>query len=449
MKRFGIILLGLILTLGGLALAGLGLLGAFGDGLTEERFLAGTAAIPFGVMLFEVGLATIWLTIRAMRGGPSRPVALPPWWASALIFGAAVGGGWLALRYDLWWLFFPLATVAVFAPIAAAGRLGLPSSAARPGWGRLLAAFCWGALVTPALAIAVQILAVIGAVGAAVFGVYLSGQGNLQLIIDTWTYYLQGRTLDDAQSVELLQFVLRQPLVLAVGGAILVLAAPISEELFKFVAAPLFGRTRTQPGGPPVDSTLTIFLIGLASGLGFAATENIFYVAQAGEQGWLTMALVRSATPIMHGAATAIFALGWARQFQRPQGRALLWGALGSFSLHGFWNLCAGLVLVAGLFATAQGAVPALAGLLLVIALGALGGLLILSIVVLLRQRRTLANEAIAARPTLEYRDGTTAQLPIPAYAPGGDVGAPPAWPLAATPGTHGEPIGTGPRRDA
>ena len=441
MKRFGIILLGLIFTLGGLALAGLGLLGAFGDGLPEERFLAGTAAIPFGIMLFEVGLAAIWLTIRAMRGGAERPVSLPPWWASALIFAVAVSGGAAAVYFELWWLFFPLATVAVFAPIAAAGRLGLPSSEARPGWGRLLAAFCWGALVTPVLAISVQLVAVIGAIAAAVLGVYLSGPGSFQLVLDTWTYYLQGRTLNDAQSAELLQLVLRQPLVLAVGASILVLAAPFSEELIKFFAVPLFSRTRTQPGGPPVDSTLTIFLIGLASGLGFAATENIFYVAQAGEQGWWVMALTRSLTPIMHGTASAIFALGWAQQHQRPNGRALVWGAIGAFALHGFWNLCAGLVLVAGLFATAQGATIALAGILLIVALGVLGSLLILSIVVLLRH--TLAHEAEAARPTLEYRDGTTGQLPILGYAPGA------TWPLAATPAAPGEPIGTGPRRDS
>lgn len=392
MKRFGATLLGLLLALGGVASAGFGLVSAFGDGDRETRFLAGTAAIPFGLMLLELGLAATWLAIRARRDDASRPVALPPWWASALIFAGAVGGGVVALRFDLWWLFFPLATVAVFAPVAAAGRLGLPSSGARPGWGRLIGAFCWGAFVTPVLAITIQALAVVGAVAAAAFGLSLSGGQNLQRVVDTWTYRLQGRTLTEAQATELLQFALRQPLVLAVGAAVLVFAGPVSEELGKFVAAPLFGRARARPDGPAADPPLTIFLVGLAAGLGFAATENIFYIAQAGEGGWWLMALVRSVTPLMHGTACAIFAVGWARQFQQPRGWALLWGALGALGLHVAWNLCAGLVIVAGVFATEQGTATALAGILLILSLAVLGGLLLLSVIILLRQRRVLAS---------------------------------------------------------
>lgn len=399
MKRFGLLLLGLLLALGGLAAAGFGLVGALGEGPDETRFMAGTAGIPFGIMLLEVGLATIWLTIRGLRGQQGRAATLPPWWACALIFGLAVGGGFWALREDIWWLFLPLATVVVFAPVAAAGRLGLPSAGVRPGWGRLLGAFCWGALVTPVLAILVQFVAIGLAAGAAFLGLSYSGQQNLRLIADTWTYRLQGRNLTEAQAAELLQFVLRQPLVLAVGAVVLVLAAPISEELGKFVAAPLFGRTRMGPGVAAIDPPLTIFLIGLASGLGFAATENIFYIAQAGETGWTLMAVVRSATPIMHGTACAVFALGWARQHQRPRSWALVWGALGSFGLHGAWNLCAGLVIVAGVFATAAGTATVVAAVLLVGSLVVLGGLLLLSVSILLRQRSTLAQEANASPP--------------------------------------------------
>ncbi len=393
MKRFGSIFLGLLITLGGLACIVIGLVGAYGDAARATRFLAGTAAIPFGIMLLEIGLAAIWFASRNRHGGVMHPANLPPWWVSALLFAASVLGGWLALRFEQWWLFFPLATVAVFAPIAAAGRLGMPQTGVRPSWSRLLVAFAWGALVTPVLAITLQLVALIGAVVAVGVGVSSSGQQNIQLLTDTWTYRLQGRDLSDTQTAALLQFVLQQPVVLAVGAAVLVFAGPASEELVKFGAVPIFSRTRRAATSPPPDSTLAIFLIGLASGLGFAATENIFYVAQAQEGGWWRMALVRAVTPMMHGTATALFALGWARQAQQPRSWALLRGALGALGLHGGWNLFAGLVILGGAFAGAQTTTPTASSMILIAAVAAMGGLLILSIVILLRQRRRLARE--------------------------------------------------------
>ena len=393
MKRIGAFFLGLLLALAGLACIALGLVGAYGDGERATRFLAGTAAIPFGIMLLELGLATVWFAGRARHGGVMHPANLPPWWASALLFAAAVLGGWLALRFEQWWLFFPLATVAVFAPIAATGRLGLPRVGARPSWARLLVAFGWGALVTPVLAVTVQMVALIGAFGAVALGISASGQRNLQLLADTWTYRLQGRILNDTQTAALLQFLLQQPVVLAVGAAILVFVGPASEELGKFGATLFFSRTRRNATGPIPDPPMAIFLIGLASGLGFAATENIFYVAQGQEAGWWQAALLRAVTPIMHGTASALFALGWARQFQRPRSWALLWGALGALGLHGLWNLCAGLAIVGGSFASAPGSTMALGATILIASVGLLGGLLLLSVVILLRQRRVLARE--------------------------------------------------------
>jgi RsiW-degrading membrane proteinase PrsW (M82 family) len=433
MKRIGTILLGILLALGGLAAAGFGLIGAFGDGEEAERFLAGTTAIPFGIMLLELGLAAVWLSFRARRGG-ERPALLPPWWASALAFVLAVGGGYLALRFDQWWAFFPLATVAVFAPIAAAGRLGLPASGVRPPWAPLLAAFAWGALVTPALAIMAQVVVAAGMIAAVYFGFSLGGQDNIALLTDTWRYHLQGRTLDEDQIAALVQFLLREPSILVAGAAVLVFAAPATEELVKALAIPLFGRTRPQPGGEAIDPPLTIFLIGLASGLGFAATENVLYVAQAGEQAWWGMALFRAVTPLMHGTATALFALGWARQARRPRGWALLWGALAALGLHAAWNLCAGLVIVAGFFATGSGTSPALAGLLLLLSLGVLGGLLLLSIGTLLRQRRVLT---IPAAPALAYA------------AAGPDAPPPPPTPPFDAPeAVRGEPVSASAGRD-
>jgi RsiW-degrading membrane proteinase PrsW (M82 family) len=441
MNRIGGIILGLLLAIVGLVSAGFGLFYAFGEGKPEDRFLAGATAIPYGILLLELGLAAIWLTVRTPRGEGDRAVTLPPWWASALVFAVAIIGGVLALKFDQWWLFFPLTTVAVFAPIVAAGRLGLPWVGWRPSWGRLLAAFAWGAVVAPILALAGQLVAIVGVAFAAIFGLSLGSEGSFQRILDTWRYYLQGRSLSGAQETALLQYVLRQPLVLVAGASILVVAAPATEELCKFAAVPLFARTRSRPGGPAADPTLTIFLLGLASGLGFAATENIFYVGGASETGWLPMAIVRGLTPMMHGTSTALFALGYARQIQHPRSWSLLWGALAALGLHGAWNLCTGLLLVASAFTTGPNAPTGLATLLLLLSLVVLGGLLLLCVGILLRQRRSLA--IVTAQGTFPP-DGPGIPAPPAPAMPGPFVPRPPPPPFTGPLPGRGEPVRAG-----
>jgi hypothetical protein len=440
MKRIGALILGSLAAIIGLASVATGLARAFVVGPPGDHFVIGATAIPYGILLFELGLALVWFIGRRGQGDSERAATLPPWWASALIFVAAVGGGWLALRFDQWWAFFPLATVAVFVPIAAAGRLGLPRVGWRPGWGRLLAAFAWGAIITPLLAIVLQLIAIVGVVFAAIFGLALGGEENLRLLTTTWDRYLEGRTLTGAQEMALLQWVLRQPLVLLMGASIFVIAAPATEELLKFAAVPLFGRARSRPAGPPADPPLTLFLLGLASGLGFAATENVLYVGQAGEGGWVVMAIVRGVTPLMHGTATALFALGYARQAQHPRGWALLWGALAALGLHAAWNLCAGLLLVASAFAEGTNAPTGLAILLLVLSLAVLGGLLLLCVGILLRQRRSLALSAAegAAPP------GGPGAPVSPPTIPGGFVPAPVAPAFGAPLPSRGETVRAG-----
>lgn len=392
-KRVVALLFAFLGVLAGLLLSGFGLIGAIGGTHSAEQFIGSTALFPLGIMLLELGLVVAWL---AWRGTASPLVKLPPWWVAAIVFLVAVLAGWGALHSGLWWLFLPFATVAVSAPVAAVGRLGLPWSGARPTVRRLLPPFAWGALVTPLVAILLQLLATLGALAAAAFGFALSGQDNVAVLTQI-VRRLQGRTLTDTQTEALIRLVVQQPLVLLIGAFVLVFVGPVTEELGKFGATLLFARTRAdQPGR---DTTLTVFLIGLAAGLGFAITENIFYAAQAGVSGWLGLIFTRAVTPLMHGTASALFALGWARQRRAPGSWALLRGAALAIGLHGAWNLCAGLLMVALLFAGTGGVA---AGVAIVLAVVAILGLLALgatSWLTLLRLRRTLAAEAEEVPP--------------------------------------------------
>jgi hypothetical protein len=393
MARIVALLLGIVGTGLGLLLLGVGLFSAIGGDKTPEAFLTSVSAAPSGVLLLALGLTAAWLGWRAARGWVAGPVVLPPWWVSALAFAVAVGAGWSALQRDWWWLFLPFGTLAVFAPVAMTGRFGLPSGGARPGVARLLPAFAWGAIVTPLLAIIIELIAAVLAIVAAVFGFMLRGQPYLDIVTDTWRH-LQGRTLTDAQTEALLRLTVRQPIVLVIGAFVLVFAGPVTEELCKFGATLLFSRTR--PDRADRDSTLIVFLIGLTAGLGFAVTENIFYAAQAGAGGWTALILTRMVTPLMHGTASALFALGWAQQRRAPQSWSLLRGALLALSLHMAWNLCGGLLIVAALFTGVRGTAAGIAVLLILMSLATLAGLGVASLVTLLRLRRVLAAEAAA-----------------------------------------------------
>lgn len=391
--RIFALILGILAAALGLVAAGFGASGVGGPGARAERFSIGATLVPAGLTLLAIGLAGGWQAARALGGRPSRAVALPPWWLSAGLALLAVGGGWAALRADRWWLFLPLATLAVVGPVAAVGRFGLPRGGPRPSWRRLLPALAWGAFAAPPLALLFEGLAALGAFVAALVGFLLGGgQRSLDLLRPTLGS-LAGRTLTDAQAQALGELLVRQPVTLALGGFVVAFVAPAVEEFCKFCAVLLFGRARPARDRPR-DSTLTIFLLGLAAGLGFALVENIFYAAQGGPGGWPAMALLRGATPVMHGAASALFALGWARQARDPAGWALLRGAVGALALHGAWNLSAGLALVAGL--AAGGANQLLAGLVILALVVVLAALALGGVAILLRLRRALGAEAAA-----------------------------------------------------
>ena len=283
---------------------------------TEEgRFLVGTALIPSGLLLLAIGGAALWLAARAGPGRAARAVALPPWWLSAIVFGALVAIGWALLETA------------------------------------------------------------------------------------------------------------RQPAILLWLGFVVVFAGPVTEELCKFLAVVLFGRARAG-GRARRDSVLTIVLIGLASGLGFATLENIFYAAQAGPSGWAALTLFRGATPLMHGTASALFALGWARQLRNPRGWALAGGAAGAMALHAAWNLCAvGLVAAGALESSGADAARGLAAVALIVVFGLLALLALVSVALLVWLGRRLGREARAedeAPPPAAtlVEDGRSPGSPGPAREP-------------------------------
>ena len=109
--------------------------------------------------------------------------------------------------------------------------------------------------------------------------------------------------------------------------------APIPEEFAKALGITMFGRKR-------VLEERQAFMIGLASGAGFAILENMLYegvYAQWSGWTWGGVTLIRGIGSILHPLCTAIVTLGWFRA------RKMGWGTLLkayflAIGLHTLWN---------------------------------------------------------------------------------------------------------------
>jgi RsiW-degrading membrane proteinase PrsW (M82 family) len=111
------------------------------------------------------------------------------------------------------------------------------------------------------------------------------------------------------------------------------LEAPIPEEFAKALAAPFFGRKR-------ITSERQAFMIGLASGAGFAILENMLYeglYTQWSGWSWGGVTLLRGLGSALHPLCTGIVTLGWFRA--REGGFRELIKAFGiAVGLHTLWN---------------------------------------------------------------------------------------------------------------
>jgi RsiW-degrading membrane proteinase PrsW (M82 family) len=115
--------------------------------------------------------------------------------------------------------------------------------------------------------------------------------------------------------------------------------APFIEESVKPLAViVLIGRIR---------SAAEAFVLGLAAGIGFNLIETTGYIS-SGYQDWLTVALTRTGSGLLHGFGAAMVALGWYYLTHPGKHRVLKVAGCWIYAVlqHAIWNGSWGLILL-------------------------------------------------------------------------------------------------------
>ncbi len=117
--------------------------------------------------------------------------------------------------------------------------------------------------------------------------------------------------------------------------------APLIEESVKPLAVIIFiGRVR---------SAAEAFVLGLAAGIGFNLIETTGYIS-SGYQDWLSIALIRTGSGLLHGLGAAMVTLGWYYLTHPGKHRGLKVAGCWTYAVlqHAIWNGSWGLTLLPG-----------------------------------------------------------------------------------------------------
>jgi RsiW-degrading membrane proteinase PrsW (M82 family) len=211
---------------------------------------------------------------------------------------------------------------------------------------------------------------------------------------------LSGTAFDEVPQTRLTSFeglerAVRNPVLLMVIFAGAVIGAPLIEEALKAVGLRGVRRWIQRPADG--------WLLGFAAGLGFGLLEGAFNLDTT--ENWFLGGWLRLAALLLHGLATSLTGLGYARFLQTRQ-RGELWrGYWRAVIMHGLWNASA---LAIAFLGVALG----LSAFTLNVFLICLAGVLIIAAVALMIL--LLRRVATASVQSSIQEDHNQAQVPLP-----------------------------------
>jgi RsiW-degrading membrane proteinase PrsW (M82 family) len=241
--------------------------------------------VAFAIAGIAGGGFGLYHSIRGLLRKPSASLALPWFWIFIVLYLFVLGAGY-ALQVNgqavtnLALTIFLIILAAIFPAFAllALGVRRLRFPAWSTSWRRFTLALTSGATFGIGMALLLEL---------GLLFLVVRGQGavNLQKCVDN-------PDLPGCGSITTFNVIF---LVVAVMG-------PLVEETVKPLAVALFiGRMRS-----PSEA----FVLGMASGIGFALVETVGYIAM-GYQDWLTVAVERTGASLLHGFGAGMVALGW------------------------------------------------------------------------------------------------------------------------------------------
>ena len=364
----------------------------------NRRFLSEEYGAVFAFSV--VGLFAGVISILALIDRLPRRVRLPGEWLALVFFMASVGAGIGVMLTGRFFEATPflalIATASLFGFIA---RLVTRWSPERPvGTRGFVMPAVWGMVGAPLTAVFAQLVTVVMLVAGGVAGLYLADASLLDNV-ESWI-------TEVAETADLT--VIETPTVTFAALGLLGVAAPLTEELTKFLGVYILFRNR-------VATKYGLFLAGAAAGLGFAVVETLGYALMSGEA-WPQIMLLRAPVALIHVAATSIVALGWYRQRQTG-GNSLVLFFLLAVLLHAAWNsLFVSMMIVAAGIDTAETIDP-VAGLMVLAAVSAMGAVMIATVLWIVGNARRLGRESRPMDETTSVPGGLQQVTGSPAYS--------------------------------
>lgn len=334
---FGI-LIGSGIAIGGAVLAGLLILGArLRNGETGIGDMVLPQAAAMGVLGVSLGLVLIAEGVRRRRGTPAAPFRPRRFGWLWLAFAVLLIAGTVLSALNVPPLLMALfhAPTLLLLPALVLSLVGWGLRGRGVSWSDVSRGLLGGALLGTGTALVIEAVLVV---------LLAAGLFALGLLPSEWLRQapeaLAGGGLSLPGEVgDLMQWLTPSLILIALvfmGGVV-----PLVEEMTKTLGVGLMGFwLRPAPA--------QAFLLGVASGAGFALAENMLNSLFLGPA-WGPGVLARLAATVMHCATGGLMGWGWGQWWagRRPWRLPLAFG--GAAALHSLWNSSAAGLILAGL----------------------------------------------------------------------------------------------------
>ncbi len=295
--------------------------------LTTAETLPAAAVVALGLGLGAPLMLHGWAGWQARPSHPFNPARVwGVWLALVLLVGLGAAVSSLPVAPALWLPPIHVLAMALL-PLAILWSVGRGLGGTGGSWREVIASIAGGGTLG-----AVGALVGEGLVGCAlaaiVIAVILAVPGGMEQI----TALVAGlKDLAWQQDLTNLLRLLLSPVVAISALGMFSIPVPLVEEMCKGLAAGVVARwIRPHPA--------RAFLWGVASGAGFALTENLFSGALGGAEGWALGAASRFGATMMHCFTGGLVGWGWGQLWTARRPFRLLIAYAVAVVVHGIWN---------------------------------------------------------------------------------------------------------------